>query len=40
MTTPSNGTAVVIELGMVKFDYLPDGSIAGLRDVFTASRSV
>jgi DNA polymerase-3 subunit epsilon len=26
----------VIELGMVKFDYLPDGSIAGLRDVFTA----
>jgi DNA polymerase III subunit epsilon len=25
----------VIELGMVKFDYLPDGSIAGLRDVFT-----
>jgi DNA polymerase-3 subunit epsilon len=26
----------VIELGMVKFDYLPDGSIGGLRDVFTA----
>src|ERR1700686_3597211 len=24
----------IIELGMVKFDYLPDGSIAGLRDVF------
>jgi DNA polymerase III subunit epsilon len=26
----------IIELGMVKFDYLPDGRIAGLRDVFTA----
>jgi DNA polymerase-3 subunit epsilon len=26
----------VIELGMVKFDYLPDGCIAGLRDVFSA----
>ena len=26
----------VIELGMVKFDYLPDGSIAGIRNVFTA----
>src|ERR1700730_8716364 len=26
----------IIELGMVKFDYLPDGSIAGLRDVFTS----
>jgi DNA polymerase III subunit epsilon len=26
----------VIELGMVKFDYLPDGRIAGLRDVFAA----
>jgi DNA polymerase-3 subunit epsilon len=26
----------VIELGMVKFDYRPDGSIAGVRDVFTA----
>lgn len=26
----------VIELGMVKFDYLPDGSIAGLRDTFTS----
>jgi DNA polymerase-3 subunit epsilon len=26
----------IIELGMVKFDYFPDGDIAGLRDVFTA----
>ncbi len=26
----------IIELGMVKFDYLPDGSITGLRDVFTS----
>jgi len=26
----------VIELGMVKFDYLPDGSIAGIRDVFSS----
>jgi DNA polymerase-3 subunit epsilon len=26
----------IIELGMVKFDYLSDGRIAGLRDVFTA----
>jgi DNA polymerase-3 subunit epsilon len=26
----------VIELGMVKFDYLPDGQIAGVRDVFTS----
>jgi DNA polymerase-3 subunit epsilon len=26
----------IIELGMVKFDYLPDGSIAGLTDVFTS----
>lgn len=26
----------IIELGMVKFDYLPDGRIAGLRDVFTS----
>ena len=26
----------VIELGMVKFDYLPDGRIAGLRDVFSS----
>jgi DNA polymerase-3 subunit epsilon len=26
----------VIELGMVKFDYLADGRIAGLRDVFSA----
>jgi DNA polymerase-3 subunit epsilon len=26
----------IIELGMVKFDYLPDGRIAGLRDVFIA----
>ena len=26
----------VIELGMVKFDYLPDGRIASLRDVYTS----
>jgi DNA polymerase III subunit epsilon len=26
----------VIELGMVKFDYLADARIAGIRDVFTA----
>jgi DNA polymerase-3 subunit epsilon len=26
----------VIELGMVKFDYLPDGQIVGLRDTFSA----
>jgi DNA polymerase III subunit epsilon len=26
----------VIELGMVKFDYLPDGRIAGLTDVFSS----
>jgi DNA polymerase-3 subunit epsilon len=26
----------VIELGMVKFDYLPDGRIAGIRDVFSS----
>lgn len=26
----------IIELGMVKFEYLPDGRIAGLRDVFTS----
>ena len=26
----------VIELGMVKFDYLPDGRIVGLRDVFSS----
>jgi DNA polymerase-3 subunit epsilon len=26
----------VIELGMVKFDYLPDGRITGVRDVFSA----
>jgi DNA polymerase-3 subunit epsilon len=26
----------IIELGMVKFDYFPDGQIAGLRDVFTS----
>jgi DNA polymerase-3 subunit epsilon len=26
----------VIELGMVKFDYLPGGRIAGLRDIFTS----
>ena len=25
----------IIELGMVKFDYFPDGHIAGVRDVFT-----
>jgi DNA polymerase III subunit epsilon len=26
----------IIEIGMIKFDYLPDGTIAGLRDVLTA----
>lgn len=26
----------IIELGMIKFDYLPDGRIAGLRDTFSA----
>jgi DNA polymerase III subunit epsilon len=26
----------IIEIGMLKFDYFPDGSIAGLRDTFTA----
>ena len=26
----------VIEIGMVKFDYLPDGRIAGIRDVFSS----
>lgn len=26
----------VIELGMVKFDYLPDGRIAGLKDTFSS----
>ena len=26
----------VIELGMLKFDYLPDGRIAGVRDAFTS----
>lgn len=26
----------VVELGMVKFDYLPDGRIAGIRDVFSS----
>ena len=26
----------IIELGMIKFDYLPDGRIAGLRDIFTS----
>jgi len=26
----------IIELGMVKFDYLPDGRIAGLREVFSS----
>jgi DNA polymerase III subunit epsilon len=26
----------IIELGMVKFDYLPDGRIAGLKDVFSS----
>ena len=26
----------IIELGMVKFDYLPDGRIANLRDVYTS----
>jgi DNA polymerase-3 subunit epsilon len=26
----------IIELGMIKFDYLPDGRIAGLRDTFSS----
>ena len=26
----------VIELGMVKFDYLPDGRVVGVRDVFSS----
>ena len=26
----------VIEIGMVKFDYLPDGRIAGIKDVFSS----
>lgn len=26
----------IIELGMVKFDYTPDGSIVGVRDTFSA----
>src|SRR6516162_1635536 len=26
----------VVELGMVKFDYLPDGRIAGIRDAFSS----
>jgi DNA polymerase III subunit epsilon len=26
----------IIEIGMVKFDYLPDGRIAGVRDTFSA----
>jgi DNA polymerase-3 subunit epsilon len=31
-----HGKDEIIELGMVKFDYLPDGRIAGLRDIFTS----
>ena len=26
----------VIELGMVKFDYLPDGRVVGVREVFSS----
>jgi DNA polymerase-3 subunit epsilon len=26
----------VIELGMVKFDYLPDGRVVGVRNIFSA----
>jgi DNA polymerase III epsilon subunit-like protein len=26
----------VVELGMVKFDYLPDGRIAAIKDVFSS----
>jgi DNA polymerase III subunit epsilon len=26
----------IVELGMIKFDYLPDGRIAGVRDTFSA----
>jgi DNA polymerase-3 subunit epsilon len=29
-------TDEIIELGMVKFDYLPDGRVAGVRDTFSA----
>jgi DNA polymerase-3 subunit epsilon len=29
----------IIELGMVKFDYTPDGRIAGVRDTFSAFTS-
>src|SRR5829696_8775066 len=29
-------TDEVIELGMVKFDYLPDGRIVGVRETFSA----
>jgi DNA polymerase III epsilon subunit-like protein len=29
-------TDEIIELGMVKLDYLPDGRIAGVRDTFSA----
>jgi DNA polymerase-3 subunit epsilon len=30
------GKDEIIELGMIKFDYLPDGRIAGVRDTFSA----
>jgi DNA polymerase-3 subunit epsilon len=33
------GTDEIIELGMVKFDYLPDGRVAGVRDTFSASMN-
>jgi DNA polymerase-3 subunit epsilon len=31
-----HGKDEIIELGMVKFDYFPDGRIAGVRDTFSA----
>ena len=30
------GRTQIIELGMVKFAYLPDGRIVGVRDTFSA----
>lgn len=31
-------TCEIIELGMVKFDYLPDGRVVGVRDTFSGLR--
>jgi DNA polymerase-3 subunit epsilon len=30
------GKDEILDLGMVKFNYLPDGSIAGVRDVYSS----